>query len=71
MRLSDALHVVLVKPRLSGNVGAIARVMKNFGCSKLVLVAPVCNHLSKTARKRAKWANDVLDNAKVVASLDA
>jgi tRNA/rRNA methyltransferase len=35
-----SLRVVLVRPKSSGNVGSVARAMKNFGMSDLVLVAP-------------------------------
>jgi len=59
------ITVVLIKPRLSGNVGAICRVMKNFGFDRLVLISPVCNPKSNEARKRAKHAQDVLESAKV------
>jgi TrmH family RNA methyltransferase len=59
------ISVVLIDPRNSGNVGAVARAMANFGFGKLVLVNPRCNHLSQTARNRAKWAQDVLKKAKV------
>lgn len=65
------IAVVLVEPRNSGNVGAVARAMANFGFEKLVLVNPRCNHLSQTARNRAKWAQNVLKNAKVVNSLSS
>ncbi|MBW2996374.1 RNA methyltransferase [Candidatus Woesearchaeota archaeon] len=60
------ISVILIEPKNSGNIGAIARSMANFGFSKLVLVNPKCNHLSQTARNRAKWAQDVLKKAKVV-----
>jgi TrmH family RNA methyltransferase len=60
------ISVVLVEPKNSGNIGAVARVMANFGFEKLVLVNPKCNHLSQTARNRAKWAQIVLKKAKVV-----
>lgn len=60
------ISVILVDPGNSGNVGAIARSMANFGFSKLILVNPKCNHLSQTARNRAKWGNNVLEKAKVV-----
>lgn len=63
------ISVVLIEPKNSGNVGAIARAMANFGFSNLVLVNPKCNHLSQTARNRAKWAQDVLHKAKVVKKL--
>ena len=63
------ITVILVEPKNSGNVGAIARTMANFGCSNLVLVNPRCNHLSQTARNRAKWAQDVLKKAKIKKSI--
>jgi len=59
------ISIILMEPKLSANVGAIARVMKNFGFNDLVLINPKCNHLSQTARNRAKHANDVLQKAKV------
>ena len=42
------VRIVLVRPRGSGNVGAIARVMKNFGARELAIVG--------TARTRSFWA---------------
>ena len=63
------ISVVLIEPKNSGNVGAIARAMANFGFSKLILINPKCNHLSQTARNRAKWANNVLSKAKIKKSL--
>jgi TrmH family RNA methyltransferase len=65
------ISVVLVEPKNSGNVGAVARSMANFGFEKLILVNPKCNHLSQTARNRAKWAQDVLKKAKIVNSLSS
>jgi len=62
---------VLVESRNSGNVGAVARGMANFGFKKLILVNPKCSHLSQTARNRAKWAQDVLRKAKIVNSLSS
>jgi len=35
-----AVRVVLVAPKQEGNVGAIARAMKNFDAEDLVLVNP-------------------------------
>ena len=65
------IKVVLVESRNSGNVGAVARGMANFGFKKLILVNPKCSHLSQTARNRAKWAQDVLRKAKIVNSLSS
>jgi len=59
------ITIVLVEPRNSGNLGAVARAMANFGFEKLVLVNPKCNPMSKTAKNRAKWAQDVLKKADV------
>ncbi|MGH7819679.1 MAG: TrmH family RNA methyltransferase, partial [Candidatus Binatia bacterium] len=36
----DRVRVVLVRPKSSGNVGAVARAMKNMGFEDLVVVAP-------------------------------
>ncbi|MBW2982271.1 RNA methyltransferase [Candidatus Woesearchaeota archaeon] len=65
------ISIVLVEPKNSGNVGAVARSMANFGFEKLILINPKCNHLSQTARNRAKWAQDVLKKAKTVSSLSS
>ncbi|MBI5001124.1 MAG: RNA methyltransferase [Euryarchaeota archaeon] len=59
----------MVEPKSPGNVGAVARAMKNFGLSRLALVNPC--ELDETAKKRAKHANDVLKAAKVYKSLKA
>jgi TrmH family RNA methyltransferase len=59
------ISIILIEPKLSANVGAIARVMKNFNFNNLVLINPKCNYLSQTARNRAKHANDVLEKAKI------
>lgn len=63
------IQIVFVEPENPGNIGALARVMKNFGFKQLILVNPQCNHLAQDARNRAKHANDVLNNALVVDSL--
>lgn len=60
------IDIVLVESENPGNVGAIARVMKNFGFFNLILVNPKIDHLSQDARNRAKWAQDVLENAKII-----
>lgn len=57
-------RVVLVEPLNDGNVGAIARSMKNFGLDELVLVRP-CG-IGEEATKRAMHGIDVLKSAKTV-----
>ncbi|MFC1648166.1 RNA methyltransferase [Nanoarchaeota archaeon] len=59
------MDVVLIEPQIPGNIGAVARAMKNFGFNKLVLVSPCCSKDDIEAKNRAKHANDILDNAKI------
>ena len=56
------IEVVLVNPVYEGNVGAVARVMKNFGYSELTLINPC--ELGAFARAMASHAQDVLDAAR-------
>ena len=60
------LAVVLVEPETPGNIGSVARVMKNFGVKRLLLVNPKCNHLDGEAYGRAMHARDILKAAVVV-----
>jgi TrmH family RNA methyltransferase len=52
------IDIVLVAPIYEGNVGFCARVMKNFGFNRLVLVDPC--RLGDEAKARASHAQDVL-----------
>lgn len=58
----------MVEPQTPGNVGAVARAMKNFGLSRLSLVNP-CDHLSKEARMMAVKSEEILEKAEIHASL--
>ncbi len=60
------ISVILIEPSKSGNLGAIARVMANFGFDSLILVNPKCKKTAKEAIKRAKHGLYVLKKAKVV-----
>lgn len=63
------VRVVLVATSHPGNIGAAARALKNMGLSQLVLVTP--KHFPDTeAIARASGADDILQNATVVSSLD-
>ena len=62
-------YVVLVEPEGPGNVGSIARVMKNFGFNNLVLVNPKCK-LDLETRKYAMHAWDIVENAITLSSFD-
>lgn len=61
-------RVVLVEPLYSGNVGSVARVMKNFGFSELVLLNPCV--LDNPARLMAVHAYDIIESARVEFSIE-
>jgi tRNA/rRNA methyltransferase len=63
------IRLILVEPAGPLNIGSVARVMKNMGLSNLVLVNPHCDHLGAEARQMAVHAGDVLEAARVVATL--
>jgi tRNA/rRNA methyltransferase len=68
--LSNA-RVVLVRPHYAGNLGAVARVMCNFGLNQLTLVEPFADPRSEEARRLATHGERVLDAAVIAPSLDA
>ena len=61
------LRVVLVEPMYEGNVGSVARVMKNFGFHDLVLVNPC--RIEDFGSAMASHARDVLQMSRTVSSL--
>lgn len=63
------LRIVLVEPAGPLNIGSVARVMKNFGLSQLVLVNPHCDPHSDDARQMAVHAYDLIETSKIVATL--
>jgi len=65
---SPDIRIVLVAPSHPGNIGAVARAMKNMGLHELLLVQPK-EFPHREARARASGADDVLTAARVVASL--
>jgi TrmH family RNA methyltransferase len=62
------IRIVLVEPSHPGNIGAVARAMKNMGLERLVLVQPRQFPHSE-AIARASGADDVLANARVAATV--
>ena len=65
----DNIDIVLVHTTHSGNIGGVARAMKNMGLTRLTLVAPL-EYPAPEATWRAASAGDVLENARVVDTLD-
>lgn len=62
------IRVVLVEPKNEGNVGAVARAMKNFGVAELVLVKPC--RLGAEARQRAMRGLEIMEAARTVGDLE-
>lgn len=63
------IRFVLVNTSHPGNIGAVARAIKNMGITQLALVEPQ-NYPDANATARASGADDVLANAGVFKSLD-
>jgi tRNA/rRNA methyltransferase len=61
--------VILSQPQLAENIGAVARVMANFGLEDLRLVAPRDGWPQERAWASASGANWPLDGAKVFGTL--
>jgi tRNA/rRNA methyltransferase len=72
LHLFDRVRFVLVETSRPGNIGAAARAMKTMGFHELVLVKPRFEDalLHEEAVAFASGAQDVLQQARVVSSLD-
>ena len=64
------VRIILVRPEVAGNIGATARVMRNFGLGDFVLVAPKGDPQSHEAKQRATHGESVLEAARIVETLD-
>lgn len=64
------MHIILVEPQLSENVGMAARAMMNCGLTSMRLVNPREDHLSQKAISASSNAEEILYNAKVFQTLD-
>jgi TrmH family RNA methyltransferase len=62
------IYFILVRPNFLGNIGAIARLCKNFGFTKLRLVNAPKNYKDAEARKMAVGAFEILKSAEVFES---
>jgi tRNA/rRNA methyltransferase len=63
------VRIVLVRPRMPENLGAVARAMRNFGLEDWSIAA-LGTHDFAAARRVAVHAEDLLDRPRVVATLD-
>lgn len=62
------IYTVFVEPKTSGNIGFLARCMKNFGLKKLILINP-CK-LKDDAYYQAMHAKELVENAEIYQTLD-
>jgi len=63
------IAIAMMEPENEGNVGAIARAMKNFDLNKLYLINPKI-HISEYSRKIAVRAQNILDNARILPTIE-
>lgn len=64
------ITVILVESQNSGNIGAVARVMRNFGFENLILVNPRVEHKNREALDRSCHSKHILKSARVEGNLD-
>jgi len=63
------VRVILLEPEKSGNIGAVARSMKNFNLSDLWIVNPK-TRIDDEARAYSMRGLDILESATIVASFE-
>ena len=63
------IKIILVETSHPGNIGAVARAMKNMGLHKLVLVNPLCS-VNDIAFARASGAQDILQKITIEDTLE-
>jgi tRNA/rRNA methyltransferase len=63
--------VILVEPQLGENIGSVARVMGNFGLSRLRLVKPRDGWPNSAAHRSASGADRILEEARLFDTVEA
>ncbi len=64
------IEVAVMEPKYQQNLGYIARVSKNFGVEKLILINPRCSYKGKEAIKYSKHASDLLRSATICKNIN-
>ena len=70
MNTAEPVRFVLFEPTHPGNIGSVARAMKTMGFHDLVLVNPPDEWFCADSRALASGAQDVLQGARVVTTLE-
>ncbi|OHD10904.1 MAG: hypothetical protein A2086_01425 [Spirochaetes bacterium GWD1_27_9] len=64
------IFVVLVEPKGEENIGSVSRAMLNFGFENLILINPLCNHLSEKSLNYSVHSKYILENAVILPTLE-
>ncbi len=64
------IYVILSKPQMGENIGAVARVMKNFGVLNLRIISPRDGWPNEKAYEMSAHAKDVIKNAEIFENLN-
>jgi len=70
MSMLNNIEIILVGAKYAGNVGSVARAMRNMGLGCLRLAAPKCS-IDDEAHRMARSDNPVLDGVRTFRSLGA
>jgi len=62
--------IILVRPQMGENIGACARVMKNFGLNELRIVSPRDGWPNDKAISTSVGASDLIHNAKIYNNIE-
>lgn len=65
------ISVCVSGAKTSGNLGAISRVMANFGAEKLYLINPECEIITDESKARAMRSIKILQEAEIIKDLSA
>ncbi|MHA1848102.1 MAG: RNA methyltransferase [Promethearchaeota archaeon] len=60
------MDIILIEPKHPGNIGSIARVMKNFGFTSLTIINPRCDVEDTVAEGFAMRGKEILKHARVL-----
>ena len=63
--MKNSYGCILVKPQLGENIGATARVLKNFGFNKLCITSPRDGWPNQKAKATSVGASNIIEKTKV------
>ena len=63
--MKNKIGFILIEPQLGENIGAAARILKNFGFKKLLITSPRDNWPNQKAKATSVGAIDILNRTKI------